>query len=358
MAGSAYASALGRLKPSFPAFLPKETYRVLAGAKDANEIAKLLDATPYAADLDRERATYQGVTLLEVAVNRTFVRRNRQAFESTPFAGRLVVGAYLTRWDIQNIELILSAKAQGHLVTGTEEHIVSSREIPAGLYAGVMTLDDVRILLAQPTVEATVTALVKYGYGTTILPLLETFERTHNIFPILGALDREYYRQVLAAARFFQGDEWVVRTLLQSEIDVRNALLLLKGKHLGLAADEVTPRWLEGGTLPLASVPDLYGSRGVPELADRLVDRFPSIAEGGTEYGSSASLSGYESALERDRAVLELKRLRTYPLSLGVIFTYLLLAELERRDLRRLIFGRVYGIPAERLLPLLVSPRL
>jgi len=358
VAGSAYASALGRLKPSFPAFLPKDTYRVLAQGKDANEIAKLLDGTPYAADVDRERAAYQGVTLLEVAVNRTFVRRNRQAFEATPYAGRLVVGAYLTRWDIQNIELILSAKAQGHPVTGTEEHIVSSREIPAGLYAGVMTLDDVRILLAQPTVEATVAALVKYGYGTTILPLLEAFERSHNIFPILGALDREYYRQVLAAARFFQGDEWVVRALLQSEIDARNALLLLKGKHLGLPLDEVSPRWLEGGTLTLAAVPDLYTSRNVPELADRLEGRFPSIAEGASEYSAAESLAGYESALERDRSVLELKRLRTYPLSLGVIFTYLLLAELERRDLRRIIFGRVYGMAADRLLPLLVSPRL
>jgi len=358
MSGSAYASALGRLKPSFTSFLPKDTYRVLAGAKDAGEIAKLLAGTPYAADIDRVRAEYQGVTLLEVAVNRVFVRRNRQALEATPFAGRLVVGAYLTRWDIQNIELILSAKAQGHTVTGTEEHIVSSREIPAGLYAGVMTLDDVRILLAQPTVEATVSALVKYGYGTTILPLLESFERSHNIFPILAALDRAYYRNVLATARFFQGDEWVVRALLQSEIDARNALLLLKGKHLGLPVDELTGRWLDGGTLPYAVAPDLYTARGVPELADRLQDRFPSIGEGAQEYSEAQSLAGYESALERDRAVLELKRLRTYPLSLGVIFTYLLLAELERRDLRRIIFGRVYGLAAERLLPLLVSPRL
>lgn len=358
MAGSPYASALGRLKPTFASFLPKETWSSLASAKDENEILKLLEGTPYGPDLDRLRATYQGVTLLEVGINHTFVRRNRHAYDATPFAGRAVVGAYLTRWDIQNIELILSSKAQGRPIVGTEEHIVSSREIPAGLYAGVMTLDDVRLLLDQPTVETTVTALVKYGYGTVILPFLEQFERTHNIFPILTALDREYYKNLLAAARFFQGDEWVVRALVQSEIDVRNVLLLLKGKQMELALDEVTPRWLEGGLLPMADAPDLYTSRGVPELAERLASRFPSIAEGASEFASGASLTGYESALERDRAVLELKRMRAYPLSLGVIFTYLLLAELERRDLRRILFGRVYGIPADRLLPLLVSPRL
>ncbi|HTT14541.1 MAG TPA: V-type ATPase subunit [Thermoplasmata archaeon] len=358
MAGSPYASALGRLKPDFTAFLPAETYPALLGAKDVGDVTNLLEGTAYGPSLDYARATYSGPLLLEVAINRTFVHRNRHAYDATPFAGRPVVGAYLTRWDIQNIELILSAKAQGRAVTETEDHLVSSREIPAGLYAGVMTLDDVRLILSQPTIEATVTALVKFGYGTTILPFLETFERSHNIFPILHALETEYYRGVLAAAKFFQGDEWVVRALLQSEIDVRNVLLLLKGKAAHLPLEDVAARWLEGGLVPAAQAPDLYASRGVPELAERLEDRFPTIGDGAREFSEHQSLTGYEAALERDRAIAELRRLKTYPLSLAILFAYLLRAELERSDLRRIVFGRTYGIPAERLGALLVSPRL
>jgi V/A-type H+/Na+-transporting ATPase subunit C len=358
MAGFPYASALGRLKPDFPSFLAKGLYPTLIAAKDANDLAKLLEATPYADDVARARATHTGATLVEIAINRTFVRRNRHAYEATPFAGRPIIAAYLGRWDIQNIELILSAKVQGRTVTETEDHLVSSREIPAGLYAGVMTLDDFRILLGQPTLEATVTALVKYGYGATILPHLEAFERTHDIFPVLQALDRQYYRSVLAAARFFQGDEWTVRALLQSEIDVRNALLLLKGKSADLPLDEVLVRWLDGGLLTSTQAPDLYSARGVPELAERLANRFPSISEGSAEYANVGSLTGYEVALQRDRAVTELRRLRAYPLSLGVIFAYLLQAELERSDLRRIVFGRLYGLTPERLAPLLVASRL
>jgi V/A-type H+/Na+-transporting ATPase subunit C len=358
MAASAYASALGRLKPEFTSFLSKETYVQLTGAKDPNEVAKILDGTPYGPDVQAARAAYQGVALVEIAINRTFVRRNRHAYEATPFAGRGVVGAYLTRWDLQNVELILAAKAQGRSVTETEDHLVSSREIPAGLYAGVLTLDDFRQLLAQPTLEATATALVRYGYGGIVLPLIEAFQRTHDIFPILHALDREYYRRVLEASRFFQGDEWVVRQFLASEIDVRNALLLLKGKAADLPMDEVLSRWFDGGTVLAAQVPDLYGVRGVPELAERLAARFPSITEGTAEFQSAQSLTAYESALSRDRAVTELRRLRTYPLSLSVIFTYLLLAELEREDVRRIAFAKLYGISADRLTPLLVSPRV
>jgi V/A-type H+-transporting ATPase subunit C len=221
-----------------------------------------------------------------------------------------------------------------------------------------MNLDDFRILLSQTTVEAMVTSLVRYGYGTTILPFLEAFERTHNIFPILLALDKEYYRNVLAQARFFQGDEWVVRGLIQSEIDARNALLLLKGKDHRLPVEDVLARWIDGGTSTAAAASDLYAARSVPELAERLAPRFPSIGEGASEYTSADSLTGYEVALERERASSELKRLRTYPLSLSVIFAFLLRNELERSDLRRAVFGRLYGVSAERLTPLLVSPRL
>ncbi|HYA70681.1 MAG TPA: V-type ATPase subunit [Thermoplasmata archaeon] len=358
MASSPYASALGRLNPEFPAFLSKELYAQLIATKDPNEFAKVLETTPYADDVARLRSTHSDVTLVELAINRTFVRRNRQAFESTPYAGRGVVGAYLGRWDIQNIEMILTVKSQGKNVTETEDHLVSSREIPAGLYAGAMNLDDFRTLLAQPTLEAMVTSLVKYGYGTTILPFLEEFGRSHNIFPIVHALDREYYRNVVAQARFYQGDEWVVRGLVQSEIDARNALLLLKGKDRALPVDNVLPRWLEGGTLTSAQASDMYSVRGVPDLAERLAVRFPAVTEGTSEYTSADSLTGYEVAIERERATLELKRLRTYPLSLGVIFAYLLRNEIERSDLRRAVFGRKYGVPAERLAPLLVSPRL
>ncbi len=358
MAGSPYASALGRLQPEFPAFLPKEAYGSLLAAKDPIDLAKLLESSPYGEDIARTRTTHPGGSMLEVAINRTFVRRNRHAYEATPYAGRRVVAAYLGRWDIQNIELILSAKAQGRTLTETEDHLVSSREIPAGLYAGVLTLDDFRLLLAQPSVEAVVTALAPFGYGATVLPHLEAFERTHDIFPILAALDRQYYLDVPAAARFFQGDEWVVRGLLASEIDVRNALLLLKGKRSELPLPELLGRWIPGGTIAVESASDLYSARGVPELADRLAERFPSIGGGTEEFRASANLTGYESALERDRLANELKRLRTYPLSLAVIFAYLLRAEVERGDLRRLAFGKLYGLPNERLEQLLVTPAL
>lgn len=358
MSGSPYASSLGRLKAHFTVFLGKETYGALTNAKDLSEVSKLLEPTAYGPALAQAAALYQGAPLLEVAVNRTFVQRNRLAYEATPFAGKPLVAGYLRRWDIQNIALVLAAKAQGRSITETESFLVSSRDIPAGLFAGTMTLDDFRLLLQQPTLEAVAQSLVKFGYGSVLLPLLESYGKTRDIFPLLQALDRDYYQKVLEASKFFQGDEWTVRQFVQSEVDVRNVLLLLKGKDAGLPIELVNERFLDGGSVLRAQAADVYSARGVPELVSALEGRFPGLTEGNPVYHENRSLTGYESALNRDRAVRELRRLRSYPLSIGVIFAFLMLAELERADLRHVVYGKLYGVSVATVSALLVVPRL
>jgi vacuolar-type H+-ATPase subunit C/Vma6 len=358
MAASPYASSLGRLKAYTPTLLTREAFGPLVAAKDVAEVIKLLEPTSYGSEIAASAASYRGAPLLEVAVNRTFVLRNRLAYEATPFAGRLLVGAYLRRWDIQNIGLVLAAKAQGRPIAETETALVSSRDIPAGLFAGTLTIDDFRVLLQQATLDAVAQALLKFGYGAVLLPRMEAYNRSHDIFPLLTALDRYYYEQLLEAALYYQGDEWVVRLLLQSEIDVRNVLLLLKGKDAGLPIEPVQERFLDGGSLSRTSVPELYGARSVEEVVAALAGRFPALPQGNEVYQKERSLTGYESALWRERAVQELKRLRSYPLSVSMVFTFLLLAELERTDLRRIAYGKLYGLSEGAIEAQLIVPKL
>ncbi len=357
MAGSPYASSLGRLKADGISFLTKESFAPFLSATSVDEIAKQLALTPYAFELDQARAAYSGLPLIEAAVNRTLVRRNRHAFDATPFAGRLVIAAYLKRWDIENIGAILASKAQSRPLTLSDTELVSSRDIPAGLIAGTLSLDDLRNLVGQPTIDAVITDLVRFGYGGPLLPLLEEFRRTRDIFPFLHALRVQYYAGLLEAARFFQGDEGIVRQLVRSEIDVDNVLVLLKGKDSDLPLEDVQVRWIEGGSIPAHEATDLYAARSVPELVDRLSPHYPTLSEGNAAYSEAHSLAHYDVHLQRERAAAELRRLSSYPMSLGGIFAYLLIAELERSDLRRVTYGVLYGIPSERLGRMLTNPR-
>ncbi|MCI4346120.1 MAG: V-type ATPase subunit [Thermoplasmata archaeon] len=358
MSGSAYASALGRFKALSPTLLPKETYGPLLQAKDPTDLLKLLEPTAYGAELVRAGSTYSGPALFEVAINRLFVRRNRIVYEAAPFAGKPLVEAYLRRWDIENIGLVLAAKAQGRNLSETEAFLVSSRDLPAGLFAGPLTLDDFRTLLQQPSLEAIVAQLVRYGYGGTLLPLLESYARSRDIFPLLQTLEREYYSNLFAHSSFFQGDEWVIREYLRSEVDVKNILLVLKGKDGELPLEAVLERFLEPGTLPKSRIADLYNARSIPELVNQLLPSYPSLAEGLGPYATEHSLVPFEVALTRDRSIRELRRLRSFPLSISILFSFLLLSELERADLRRIAYGKLYGLSPEELAPSLIVPRL
>jgi len=359
VASSPYASPLGRLKAQFPTFLTAEQIRSLGGAADVADIAKLLEGGPYTAALAQAATLYKGAQLLEVALNRVFVDRNRLAIETSPFAGKPTVAAYLKRWDIQNLGLILSAKAEGRPLKEWEVFLVSSREIPAGLVAGTLTLDDLRALLPLPSVEAIVNAIVRYGYGAVLLPLVDEYGRTGDIFPLLHALDVQYYREVLDAARLFQGDEWTVREFLRSEVDARNALLLLKGKATGLPAETVFSRFFEGGSFPRGTAEEQFNqARSVPDLAQALEGAFPHVTDATPRFESDQSLVAYETVLARERLRRELTRMRAFPLSLAIIFTFLAQAEVERDDLRRIVFSKVYGVPTSELLPLLLRPQL
>ena len=54
----------------------------------------------------------------------------------------------------------------------------------------------------------------------------------------------------------------------------------------------------------------------------------------------------------------ELKRLRSFPLSICILFTFMLLAELERADLRKIVYGKLYDVPASELERSLLVPHL
>lgn len=343
-----YASSLGRIKAVAPGFLTREQFNGLLGARDLPEIAKLLEGTWYGGELAQAMGTFTGAEALESAVNRQFVKLNRFAYSASPFAGRPVVGAYLRRWDVENIGIILSAKAYGRLLTEGESFLVSDRESPASLSAGLLGLDDLRQLLAQSSVEGVANMLVKFGYGQVLLQKLDAFSASKDIFPLVQALEQQYYEQLLSASLFFQGDEWVVREFLASEIDVRNLMTVLKGKQHKVAPDDVAPVLQSGGSLTPKALLELLNLSSIPEIVSAVGPSF-RLGDGLPAYQENGTLTAFEVAMKRQHAEKAMLRMRQYPLSLAGIFGFLIQAEVERSDIRRIVYGKVYGWPGERI---------
>ncbi len=343
-----YAVSMGRIKAMSPNFLGPERYSALLSSRDVTEAGKLLESTWYGPDIVQALGAHRGVEAYLIGINRKFVALNRFGFLSAPFAGRPVVGAYLRRWDVENIGLILAAKAYGRVGSDVESHFVTDRESPSSPGAGLLGLDDLRGLLALPSVEAVANQLVKFGYGSVLLQSLEAFQRRPDVFFLVQVLERQYFEELRRSARFFQGDEWVVREFVASEIDRRNALTLLKGVELHLGAEDLEPRLLEGGSIGPKTFLDLLGQPGVAEAAGALSKSIP-LGDALAGFEEEHSLVPFELALRRWVLRRALALARQYPLSLAGLFGFLLRAEAERDDLRRILYGKVYGFPPERI---------
>jgi V/A-type H+-transporting ATPase subunit C len=339
---------MGRLKAMTGLFLPRDTFSALLAARDMGELAKILESTTYSADITHALETYEDSAALEVAINRHFVTLTRLAYEAAPFAGKPVIGAYLKWWDIENILAIIASKAYGRLLSESGVSLISDNRIPAAVAAGMMTIDDLRGLIAQPSVEAVVHQLSRFGYGITLMEHLDRFLKEKNLFPIAHVLERNYYAELCTQCRFFQGDEWVVREFIYDEIDVKNILTLLKGKDSGLALEVLTPLFLDNGRLTVKRLQDLAASKDVDTIVSELTPAY-DLVSALPAYKDEGSLVAFDIALRRQHALRSLERMRIYPLSLAGLFHFLLLARTEREDLRKIIYGKVYQIPVEKI---------
>lgn len=353
MPTSQYASSFGRLQAISLNLLSKGTIQNLMKAKDEGEMIKILESTWYGPEIEKAASLFKGTELLEVALNRHLVLVNKIALEASPFNGKSAIRAYLSKWDIYNIELILSSKSMGRPITETESFLVSSRNIPAGISAGNIPHDEMKVILSQHNVDTVVNQLVKYNYGTILMQHLETYQKTGDLGPMMSGLQTHYYQNLLESLKFFQGDEGAIRDLFRTEIDKKNVLVLLKAKESNLDKDLLGRHIIDGGKLSRNELLEVYGAKDVTEIVGRVENRF-MLVNALAQYKKSKSLIDFEVALDKFINSEYVNKLKNIALSIGTIFYFILKTEGERENIKRIAYGKRYNLSTEYINTLLL----
>jgi V/A-type H+/Na+-transporting ATPase subunit C len=334
-------------------FLNKELMNNLIKAEDLNAMIRRLESTWYGPEIERAASMYSGPELLEVAMNRHIVETNRVALQVTPFSRKAAIQAYLSKWDIYNIELILSSKAIGRTITETEPFLVSSRNFPAGITAGNISHDEMKIILAQPTFEGVVNQLVKYKYGVILIQHLDTYQKTGNLSPMIADLMEFYYTNLLDMLKFYQGDEGTIRDLVRTQMDKKNILTIMKAKESNLDREIVKKHLISGGNISVEELLDIYGTNNISELSIR-IDEILKLGDLLEYYKNSNSLIDFEVALDKYIHLRYIRKLKNIALSIGSIFYFILKAETEWDNVKRIAYGKRYGFSEERINSMLI----
>ena len=351
---SSYAAGFGTLKVLSLNFLTKDQLLDLARSKDSKEIAEKLENTWYGPDIESAASTYKPPELIEVAVNRHLVSVNRTALQACPVFGKNALQAYLAKWDIENIELIIAAKSLGRPLEQTEAFLVSSRNLPVGLSSAVIPLSELHALLQQPDVEAIINYLVKYGYGAVLLQQLGEFRKTGDLGVFSSALLNFYYSRLLQELRFLQGDEGVLREYIRAEISKRNVLNLLKSRESRLDRETFAKHLIEGGLIGRESLLESYSS---PDLGD-VVKRFEpwlDLGEAIEKYSQNGNLTEFEVSMDRLIVSKYLNKFKSLSISLTPVFAFVFQAEFERQNIRRITYAKQYSMSEEYIKSIILS---
>jgi len=353
MTSSSYSSSFGRLQSLSTNFLSKDTIQSLVKSEDVAEMRRMLESTWYGPEIERASSLYSPPELLEVALNRHLVEINKIVLETAPFSGKTAIRSYLLKWDIHNIELILSSKIIGRTITETEPFLVSSRNFPAGITGGNISHDEMKIILSQPGIEGVVNYLVKYKYGNIIMRHFDAIQKTGDLSHLMVDLMAYYYSTLIESLKFFQGDEGVIRDVIRMQIDKKNILSLLKGKNSNLERELVNKHLIEGGHIALSELLEMFGSKNVGEFVNRIEERL-IMGDLLETYRKTHSLIDFEIAMDQFISTKYVQRLKNISLSIGYIFHFIIIAEFEWDNIKRIAYGKRYGIPMERIKSMLL----
>jgi len=303
------------------------------------EIIQFLEESTYKQEMDELASTEGGSQLIEHGIQRNFWRAVDKLRRISDEDVRFFIDVYVWRNDIENIKTLIRGKRAG-------ENITRLRNL---FLPGTITKEELVELYEKPTVEALLHAIN--------LPFIEELERVYAESGLAGleaAMTHNYYRLTHRIARRIADEQSLFRKYLLLEVDLMNALTILKLKRTGSPANAIEPYLVDayGDIKPseysiqhrarktffkqLAEAQDI-------EAAIRLLERsrFKSAVQPGINaYRATGSLL----ELEREFDIMLLRQAtkltHKQPMSADVVASYLLAKVIESRNILMLIKGK------------------
>jgi V/A-type H+-transporting ATPase subunit C len=312
---------------------------------DLDSLIGELEKTPYRDDIIEAKGRYSGMTCIEYALRKNFVRTFRKilAFAKEEEAEQYI-RIFLHRWDVQNIKTIL----RGKNIHVTNEEIIECL-VPAG------ELD-----------EATLTELVRQQDPRTVIDLLATWDIPYarpltTAFPDfvksgdLGllecALDRYYYEDALLTVKASSPNNAMIRNLLSLEIDVVNIKTVLRMIRDHIVPEEAKKFLLAGGQeFDLKKLDKLLALKSIEDALAELVKTRYRFLTGTPETALRAQkISVIEKQLERYLVQQGTKAFLGDPLSVASLIGYFWAKYNEITNIRIISRCKTADFPVEHL---------
>lgn len=328
-----YAYATTRVKARKSFLFPRETYMKLM-QMSVPEINRFIGESKYKQEIDEMATRYDGIDLVEYALNLNLAREMNDILGFCQGELRVIMWAYLMRWDVWNIKSLL----RGKFYNATEDDIRATF-VPAGSI-GMQTLND---LLKKGNIPDVVEGLSGTIFHKPMVNTLDDFNKTKTLSTLENTLDLVYYENLLSIdLPGTKADELFV-SFIRREIDFTNLRTLFRLKRAGLEHDKITGMLIPGGAR--LSMDDLRKLSQGPSFDDFInllkeYSYWAEIADAVERYRQTGSLNAVEIALYKEQIAFAEKISHLYPLSICPILGYAIRKNVEVNNIRTISRGK------------------
>lgn len=316
-----YAYAVGRVRALETRLIDRGRFERMVDANSADEALKILTETDYANAIGEIDSVYNFETFLVAELKHTF----NTILKISPNPQQ--IAALALRYDVHNLKVLFKEKFLGIKT----ELLIEAGTIASDKLELAINEDDFRDLPGRlrPVAEK----------------ISEEFPLNRNPQLIDLALDQALYTDLLAEAVKNKSD--FLAGLFQRQIDLINLKSLIRIKRMGLEREFLRTVLLKGGRLPfdrLLSLIDEPLESIITALA--MSDYAVLISEGLREWIDRGSAARLEK-LSDDYITAYLKQGKWTPFGPEPLIGYLWAKEIEIKNIRLVLVGKINKLPAE-----------
>ncbi len=352
--GSAFAAvrtaaANARVRGLYARRLTEQQWDELIHAEDYDRALTALAATSYGEVLE---------PLLGES-NLTLRRVERELWAASAAncwrARVLVVGpardlfqVWWQHWELENLKTLFRGVHQG-----LDHRVVSDLLIPLD-HGSTLPWD---ALLNETTVSGLIERTEGTHYINPLRNATPAYLRDGTLFALEVALDVRYYRDVAQAiGRLGAADRDVAQRLLGTYMDILNVLWAYRYRiYYGLSPEEIVNYTLWHTRHTDADlVRDIALGAPPREIVDRVWGSWRVDVSSLAGMPEDQMLPALEIILQRYWRSLAVKAMAGFPFGLAPLLGYVILDELDSRDVVRVLEGKAMGWPPARIREVLV----
>lgn len=306
-----------RIRHAEKKLLTKQQLQRLADAKNLEDAIKLLNETSYSSELAKLDRPENYEQVLSEVLNKTY----KEAMEISP--EKSLVEILSCKYDYHNLKVLV------------KENILKEK------------FDSMYCMLDGNEIEAFRELALKNDEGLSkdFKECLDFFETTKDPQDIDIFIDKKYFEKVLSLAEEFKLE--MITEYFKAMIDFINLRTFIRCRKQNQVKETLEKVLIKGGDIETDKILDMFYEDieilPIKLKAYKIGRVLSKIVE---EYKNTNSLNSFEKSMD-DYLVEIVRKAKSIHYGAEVIFSFLFAKELEIKNLRLILVGKVNGLSAD-----------